>query len=250
MKIQKMLVLAVLIGVPSVFAESLEAPLNIQKQINESGAQSQKRIDSLSTKSTEAVAKYRSSIQRAEGLEVYNAQLKKLVESQREEMLSISRQVGEIENIETGVMPLMLKMTDTLDKLIAADAPFLINEREERVRSLHALLDRADVSVGEKFRRIMEAYTIETEYGRTIEAYQGELVLEDKPITVDLLRVGRIGLYYQTLDGDKTGRWSKKDKKWVELDSEFRRPILDGLRIARKQAQPEMLKLAVDASGE
>jgi hypothetical protein len=251
MKIQKMLLLTLLLGSPLVFAGSVDQPLKIQKNMDSSAAKSQKKIDSLNEKTLTAVEAYRTSIQRAEGFEVYNAQLKKLVESQREEMTSISSQIAEIDNIETGVMPLMLKMTKTLEELITVDAPFLIDEREQRVQNLTELLDRADVSVGEKFRRILEAYMIETEYGRTIEAYQDELVLDSgEPLTVDVLRVGRVGLYYQTLDGHSSGHWSKKNNKWVPLGPDYRRPILDGLRIARKQAPPELLSLAVEAPGE
>ncbi len=250
MKIQNILVLALLIGTPTTYAASLDEPLGIQKKMNASGATSQKKIDSLSEKTASAVEKYRSTLQRAEGLDVYNKQLQTLVESQRKEMASITSQIGEIDNIETGVMPLMLKMTATLDELIEADAPFLLTERQDRVANLHSLLDRADVTIGEKFRRIMEAYMIETDYGKTIEAYQDELVIDGQPLTVDLLRVGRVGLYYQTLDGESSGRWSKKEKAWVALGSDARRDIMHGLRIARKQATPEMLTLAVDAAGE
>lgn len=232
-------------------AENLNEPLNIQKRMDITSAKSQKKIDALNEKTITALEEYRTNIQRLDDLNIYNEQLKKLVQSQREEMTSITSQINEIDSIETGVMPLMLKMTNTLEKLITVDTPFLLSEREQRVQNLHELLDRADVSVGEKFRRIMEAYMIETEYGRTIEAYQDELVLDSgDPLTVDVLRIGRVGLYYQTLDGLSSGRWSKKDNKWVALGSDYRRAILDGLRIARKQAPPELLTLAIDGPGE
>ena len=252
MKIPNILVLMLMLlgGSTAYAANSIDEPLAIQKQMDASGATSQKKIDEVSQKTVSAVQEYRNELQRAASLEVYNQQLIRLVESQRTEMDSLTKQIGEIDNIELGVLPLMLKMISTLEQVISADVPFLLKERQARVENLKGLIDRADVSVGEKFRRIMEAYVIETDYGRTIEAYQSELLIGGEPLTVDMLRFGRVGLYYQTLDGNTTGRWNSSKQTWETLGPDYRRSVLDGLRIARKQAPPEMLKLAVDAPGE
>ena len=111
------------------------------------------------------------------------------------------------------------------------------------------MIDRADVSVGEKYRRILEAYTIEMDYGRTIEAYSGEIVQNNQPISVDILRIGRVGLFYQTLDGNVSGQWNSRSQTWVELSPAFRRSIRDGLNVARKQAPPQLLRLPLIKTG-
>ena len=144
----------------------------------------------------------------------------------------------------------MLKMTETLEQLLAADVPFLKEERQDRVANLRTLIDRADVTAGEKYRRIMEAYLVEVEYGRTIEAYRGELVIENDARTVDFLRIGRVGLFYQTLDGNESGRWNNSRGAWELLDSGYRTSVRDGLRIARKQTPPELLTLPVNAPAQ
>ena len=104
-------------------------------------------------------------------------------------------------------------------------------------------MHRADVTEAEKYRRIMEAYQIENEYGRTIEAYRASLQLDDRETTVDFLRFGRIALVYQSLDETQAGRWDQTMGSWVPLDSSFRSSIRHGLRIARKQAAPDLIRL-------
>ncbi|RDV29434.1 DUF3450 domain-containing protein [Alteromonas aestuariivivens] len=244
---KSLLAISCIACIPLATAQTVEQSASVQQQINRQAAASQVKIDNLSDKQAAALQQYRSAIQRAESLEIYNAQLEKLVASQQQEMTSIKAQTEQIDQIELGVLPLMVKMVDTLEKLIDADAPFLLHERTSRVENLTQLIDRADVTVGEKYRRIMEAYNIEMEYGKTIEAYNDELVTANQPRSVDFLRIGRLGLYYQTLDGNESGRWNPQTRNWETLPGDYRRAIRDGLRVARKQAPPELLTLAINS---
>lgn len=221
----------------------------IEKQAasDKAAAASQARIDKLDDSTADAFQKYRAALARSESLSIYNKQLSRLIESQETEIDSIKRQTEEIESIEIGALPFMIEMTATLDELVKSDVPFLRDERLTRIESLRDLIDRADVSAGEKYRRIMEAYMVEADYGRTIEAYRGELERNGQVITVDFLRFGRVGLYYQTLDGNETGRWNAKNSQWETLTGNYRRSVRDGLRIAKKQAPPALLTLPFNA---
>ena len=111
-------------------------------------------------------------------------------------------------------------------------------------------MKRADVTGAEKYRQIMEAYQIENEYGRTIEAYRSTLDLGGREATVDFLRFGRIALVYQTPDGTELGVWNQKKGAWEPLDSSYRSAIRDGIRIARKKASPDLIRLPLPAAEE
>ncbi|ACR10887.1 conserved hypothetical protein [Teredinibacter turnerae T7901] len=235
--------LCLALAVPMV-AHAQQTTIDKQVASDKAAAASQERINNLDDKKQEAFQRYRAALARAESLEIYNRQLARLVESQEGEISSIKRQTEEIETIETGALPLMIEMTDVLTKLVEADVPFLIQERLDRVENLKSMIDRADVTVGEKYRRIMEAYMVEAEYGRTIEAYSGELAEDGSSRTVSFLRFGRVGLFYQTLDGSETGRWNSAENHWEKLSgSGYRKTVRDGLRVARKQAPPSLLTL-------
>lgn len=232
----------------SLPALAVEDSLQKQESIVQGATLSQQRIDALADQTVDDLQTYRTASQRLESLVIYNQQMVKLIESQQSEITSIQRQTSEIDGIETGALPLMLKMTETLVDLVKVDVPFLKDERQERIANLQALIDRADVTAGEKYRRIMEAYLVEVEYGRTIEAYRGELVVGGgEARSVDFLRIGRVGLYYQTLDASETGYWNTQQGSWQKLDSSYRTSVRDGLRMARKQTPPELLKLPITA---
>ena len=48
---------------------------------------------------------------------------------------------------------------------------------------------------------------------------------------------------YQTLDESEAGVWNQDLHRWEPLDASFRSAIRNGLRIARKQAAPDLIRL-------
>jgi len=232
-----------LLAAPQARAQSLDRAVAIREQSNQKGAQAQSRIDRIADETDELVAQYRVELQQIDALRTYNAQLEKLIASQQEEMESLSTQISDVTVIGRQVTPLMLRMVDALEKFVALDVPFLPEERVNRVEALKALMDRSDVADAEKYRRTLEAYQIENEYGRTIETYRGDLESDGPSRTVDFLRIGRIALLYQTLDANEVGMWNQAERRWTTLDDSYNEPIRKGLRIARKQAAPDLLRL-------
>ena len=236
------------IPVPSQAAEPLGAAQSIRQDANIDGMASQKRIDVVNAQTDQLFSRYTTALRQIDSLRVYNRQMRDLIVSQEAELVSLSDQIDRVEEVGRSVTPLMLRMIAALDTFVGLDTPFLEEERAERVAELHALMARADVSNAEKYRNIMEAYQIENEYGRTIEAYRSNLDRDGKEVTVDFLRFGRIALVYQTLDGNETGVWNPESRSWVVLDNDYRTPIRQGLRIARKQSAPDLIRLPLPAA--
>jgi hypothetical protein len=210
---------------------------------NDESAAIQKQIDGLSDETDELLAKYRTVLTQIDSIGVYNHQLHELIGSQDEELASLQDQLDRVEVVGRSVTPLMLRMIDALDATVALDLPYLTEERTKRIADLRKLMTRASVTSAEKYRLIMEAYQTENEYGRTIEAYRSTLKRGDRDIKVDFLRFGRIALVYQTLDGMEAGVWNQTKKTWEPLDASYRTAIRQGLRIARKQAAPDLIRL-------
>jgi hypothetical protein len=228
---------------PSDAAQVLRESRAVRRQANVEGVASQKRIDEISNETETLFAKYSSTLRQIDSIRVYNRQMQELVDSQEVELASLRDQLDRVDEVGRSVTPLMLRMIDALAAFVELDVPFLLDERTERVASLRETMGRADVTNAEKYRAIMEAYQIENEYGRTIEAYRGTLDRNGREITVDFLRFGRIALVYQSLDESEAGVWNQETRAWEPLDSGYRSAIRHGLRIARKQSAPDLIRL-------
>jgi septal ring factor EnvC (AmiA/AmiB activator) len=225
--------------------DKVNSVISEQVKAEEAARASQQKVTQLDDETTKMLGEYRQMIAETTSLKGYNDQLATQVKSQDEQLKDMTQQLGEIETTSHEVMPMMQRMLATLEQFVKLDIPFLPDERSNRINSLKDMIGRADVSIAEKYRRIVEAYQIEMEYGRTIEAYEGKL--NDK--TVDFLRAGRVSLMYQTRDGKETGYWNAKERKWVTDDS-YSDYMKAGLKVARKQAAPDFLTVSVRAPQE
>jgi hypothetical protein len=238
-------VLAAPAGAQQQVTEALQA----QVQNDKAQAQAQKQINDLKEKTQDAAGRYAQAMADADSLERYNKQLDSQVKSQESEMASIERQLTEIETTNREVQPLMQQMLDTLEQFVKLDVPFFLEERTARVQGLKDMMARADVTISEKYRRILEAYQIELEYGRTLDAYEGRLGTGADARTVEFVRLGRVSLMYRTLDGSEVGYWDADQKKWVP-DASYRDDIQQALRVARGQGAKELLTVPVPAPKE
>ncbi len=221
----------------------LDKSLDISTSSINSGAANQERLNKIDDETRLLEFDYKDTIKEYENLKLYNDQLQRIINSQEEEIISILNQIDELDNININLIPIMLKMIDALDKFVSLDIPFLKSERTERVSNLKSIMDRGDISTSEKFRKVTEAYQIESDYGRTIEAYRSEVNFEGETFNADFLRVGRVSLAFVTSNGDKAGYWNKSSGSWEESSASVKRSTIEGLKIALKQAPPTLITI-------
>ena len=228
-------------------AQTAQIDTVIQEQVKteQAAISSQAKIAQLDDESSKMLAEYRQITAEAASLKSYNDQLAVQVKSQDDELKDATRQLEEIATTSREVLPMMHKMLETLEQFVKLDMPFLPEERANRIAGLKDMMGRADVSISEKYRRIIEAYQIEIEFGRTLEAYQGKV--DDR--TVEFLRAGRVALMYQTLDGKETGYWDRTDGAW-KVDRNYHEAVQEGLKVAKKQAAPDFVGVALPAAVE
>jgi hypothetical protein len=206
----------------------------------------------VSAEDQSAGERYAKILAESESLARYNAQLTRQLDSQQAQVQLIEKQLTEIDATAAQVGPLIQKMFESLETFLAADLPFLDptqagpDSRQERVARIRDLMANEGATNVERYRRLLEAYQIELDYGRTMIAYKGKLADGRE---ADFVRVGRVSLLYRTADGEESGYWDAQQKKWV-VANEYNKAIENAVLIATKESAPDLVTVPVPAPQE
>lgn len=251
--IRKSLVASALFGAFALASTSVAAdPLvELQKagqQNIRASVQSQEKINNIFDQSQELLAEYRQLVEQTENLKVYNDHVAKLVADQNSQLASFDKQIGTIEGTKQGIVPLMYRMVDTLEAFIKADMPIDLNNRLARIERLRSVLGNSAVNTSEMYRLVIEAYQIEKDLGTALVTYTDKLAVDGSEITVNYVYVGRVALLAQSLDEKQAWMFNRTTGQWEALGQEYLESTKFAIRVAGKQAAPELLKLPVLAA--
>jgi hypothetical protein len=241
---------AAIVVAGSVFAQSASVDDVLQADLRriELAQESQERINQVVEGTRDLADDYRSVSKEIDGLKVYNRLMTAQTNGQQATLDDIALSLDQVDSINRQIFPLMERMIDGLEQSIALDIPFLMEERNKRVVDLKDILERSDVSVAEKFRKVMEAYQIEMDYGTSSEWYREELNVDGAVREYNMLRVGRIGLYFQSDDTNITGWYNPDSGQYELLGNDHRNEIRKGMRIARQLIAPELILIPLPAA--
>ena len=221
---------------------NMESILEVGRENQTLSANSQDKIDKTERQTDKLVNEYKVVNKQVEGLKLYNAQKRIQIQAQLDLMDKLDEQLVQVVVMQRQIPPLAQKMLDTLETFINLDTPFRAEERRARVDLVRSSLAKPKVTASEQVRQVLEAYNIEAEYGRKIDTYEDKL---SDGTVVNILVIGRIGMFYQTKDERTSGRWDNETGTWEELSGSYRKPIRDAIRIAKKLAPTDMMMMPV-----
>tara|TARA_B110000014_G_C20126860_1_gene601349 strand:+ start:17712 stop:18416 length:705 start_codon:yes stop_codon:yes gene_type:complete len=231
-------------------ADQIRPILDIGLERQKLETTSQIKIDQMEDDTSLIVNEYKQVSKQVEGLRVYNAQLRKQIQRQEERLKEIDKTLKEAQVMQRQIPPFTRRMLAGVEKSIELDMPFHLAERKERIAFAKAALDNPTVSPAEGLRQVMEAFTVEAEYGRKLDAYKDTVEIDGNPTEVNILRIGRLSLIAQTADESEALAWDNKSRSWIELGSSYRNPTRKGLRIANRLATVDMLEMPVPYAEE
>lgn len=231
-----------------VDTSTLGEAMEVVGQTNEAAVESQQRINRLSDSSTSLMDEFNVESGNLEALLVLNAGWRRQISVQEQELETIAESISEVRNVTQEMPLLMQKMLTSIEQFIELDMPFKLQERRQRVEFVKSLLDDPSVSTAERFRQILSLYQTETAYGRTHETYPTTLTIDGVQRDVDMMRVGRIALAYQTKDRQMTGAWDPDARQWIQLpEGDYRTAIDTAIRVSSGLIAPEIIELPITA---
>jgi septal ring factor EnvC (AmiA/AmiB activator) len=224
-------------------AATLDDNLKAMQATNAEAGAVQKNIADLQSQTQSMVEEYKRLTQNVDYQQEYTQEMQDRIASQEKEIASLREQLASRQITQQRIVPLMRSMADTLEQFVVLDLPFHQEERLARVTKVKQQIASSSLPLQEKYRSLLEAYQQEMEFGRSIEAWRGEIKRGEDKLTVEYLRMGRTAFYYQSMDGARSGYWDRANKQWLELPREYNEQIKHGLRIARNQMAPQLLAL-------
>ena len=134
-----------------------------------------------------------------------------------------------------------------MEAFIAQDMPFLEQERQQRLSFLYNTLNDYQLDLGEKLRRVFESLGVEATYGKMVTASDETLNIDGDDTEVTIFRLGRMAMYYQSMDKAKIGKWNMEALKWEPMSKDFARQIRHAIEMANRERTVQLIQLPVGA---
>ena len=205
--------------------------------------QTQISEDNWESEKDDLEAKYEQFLNKNKSLLSETKRLEEQISDTNGKIDFMENKISEISRISKELSPFLDSVYTELSSIIQTDMPFLLKERTNRLANLRKILDDSKKPVSEKYRKVMEALFIETEYGNTIETYPDKITTQGKTALVNIFRLGRLSLFYQSLDKKTTGYFDTGQSRWVILPGKYNSDINTAIEIAAKRRIAQLLEL-------
>lgn len=222
----------------STVTGTVEQTLKIQQQ-------TQKAVEAWERERQEMLGRLQNLTMREDMLHYRQKKLQAYCKARQSRIDQLEKGIAEQQVIARELEPFLDQTLEQARSSSAQKLPFLRTERRQRFAELESLLNSYDASLAEKLRRVLEMLQIEARYGHQVEVYDRVLTLDSVETMVHVLRLGTIGLYYLTLDGENAGWYNLSAGKWEPLPGRFVESLREGLRMAMKQRAIDLVRLPV-----
>jgi len=255
--IPEVLLLVLLLGAGTVWAQDKDADGSAGNGAGQAAAESntrealqnrlltQQELDQWSAEKSELVGRLRSARAAVNWLNE-----RKLAESARVESLDgrlheLNRRLAESDRLESSMQDSLLVILRRVEESRNLGLPFLPEERDQRLAMVAGELARPDFTAAEKLRRVLEVLQVETDYANSVEVYQGHINVNDQGLYADILRIGRVALFWQTPDGERVGWFDQALGQWTDLPSKEKRNIGRAIEMATRMRPVELIDLPI-----
>lgn len=203
----------------------------------------QQQEDAWASERANLVARYHHLENRVSYLADRNEEIAEAASELKADVDEFARRLEASDAFATSLHDTLLAIYERLADFVQQDLPFLEEERSKRLRSVRTELVRTDVSSAEKLRRLLEALVHEAQYGVGFEVYEADIEIGNEKLAVTMLRLGRLALFWRTMDGSRVGEFDRSTHAWSELEGSARNSVNAAFDMAMRRRQQEVLSL-------
>lgn len=229
-------------GWAAPFAGKIQEPVAQTLEIQQ---QSQQQADAWDAQRRTLVAELERLQQQQQQLLNEQARLQQQLEREQQEVVQLQRAIRESQRLGEEMAPFLVETQQLLHQQLSDDLPFLQAERQLRLQRLEAGGGEGPLSTGERFRRTFEALQIESEYGRSTEVTQGLVTIAGQEALMNQLRIGRLALFVQALDGQFSAIYDRASQSWQPLAKKYNNELRKAVEMAGKQRPIDLLSLPI-----
>jgi hypothetical protein len=211
------------IGLPRA-QDAKQLTETVQKTVD-THQQTQKQQQAWAEEKSDLAARYRSAKAQVDYLEKKKTFEEKEVSELNEGIAELERRMVESVRLNDSLQDSLNAVVTQLENWVRRDVPFLMEERQERLASVREAIAKPDVTPAEKLRRVLEALQVEANYGNVAEVSQEKIRVGDEDVFADVIRVGRVSVFWRSPDGKRVGEYDRAAKSWVELEGKHVRSI-------------------------
>lgn len=206
----------------------------------------QKKLDDWTGNKAQLLSEIRDLEIRHSWLEYQLNKYDNYIKDQKAVIKGLKRKKLVVKKIRIKLEPALDTVVKHLEKFVLADLPFLETERQTRLQFLKDSLTDYHIDLSEKLRRVLEALQVEAEYGKMVEKTETVLMIHQQATKVVVLRIGRLAMFYRSVDGKQVGLWDKKLKNWNPLPLKYSSVIAQAAETASGKRSAEILCLPMN----
>jgi hypothetical protein len=211
--------------------------------------ETQKKEDAWDSEKKRLTTRYQTLQATKKGLLFEQKQNQIRLNNCRQRVKETERKILESARLRKELTAYLSTVVERVDNLTTTGLPFLTSERSQRLLETRETLLDLEIAAAEKYRRVMEALQIETEYRHTVEVYPEEIEIAGEKKMVEILRLGGLALFWHSPDGGSVGEYDRLKQEWQPLDKRYQNAINKAIEIALKQRTIEMVSLPIGRIG-
>ena len=207
----------------AAFAEAAVSSRMLESNVTEAvntEAAAQRKIEAWTAERDSLLEEARTLKYELQWLELQKLKLERYIAANNSKIAHMEEAQGRYAVIALELENSLLGDLERMEESIRQSAPFLAEERSNRIKFLRESLDDPELSIGEKYRRFTEGLNAEVEYGKKLVVGNGVGKLDGEEMDLIIVRAGRVGYYCLSMDRTRGGIWDKSGDGFVSLQGD------------------------------